>query len=65
MEAYVVEKELSSSELKDGMVYSMVDAKLGNGNVVSILYMNDPETLKYSFAALYAENETILYKFIY
>ena len=56
---------LSSSEIKDNMVYSMVDAKLDDDSVVSVLYINDPETLKYYFATVYGEDETILYTFKY
>ena len=65
IEEKLVDREVSSSEVKNGMVYSMVDAKLDENNVVSILYINNPETLKYSFATLYAENETTLYTFSY
>ena len=65
VEEYVVEEELSSSEVVNGMVYSMVNAKLDDDSVVSILYINDPETLKYAFATVYGDNETTLYTFSY
>ena len=65
VEKRIVSKEISSSEINNGMIYSMVDAKLDDDSVVSILYINDPETLKYSFATLYAEDETTLYMFKY
>ena len=65
VEGHIVTKEISSSEVNNAMVYSTVDAKLDDGSTVSILYINDPETLKYSFATLYAENETTLYTFNY
>lgn len=65
VEGYVVEEELSSSEVVNDMVYSMVDAKLDNDNMVSILYINDPQTLKYAFATVYGDDETTLYTFNY
>ena len=65
VEKYIVGKEVSSSEVKNGLIYSMVDATLDGWDTVSILYINDPETLKYTFATLYSESETILYTFNY
>ena len=65
VEEHIVSKEMSSSEVNNAMVYSTIDAKLDDGSEVSILYINDPETLKYSFATVYAENETTLYTFSY
>ena len=65
IEKYIVSKEVSSSEIQNGLIYSMVDATLDGWDMVSILYINDPETLKYSFATVYGENETTLYTFRY
>ena len=65
VEWHIVSREISSSEINNAMVYSTVEAKLDDDSTVSILYINDPETLKYSFATLYAENETTLYTFAY
>lgn len=65
IEEHIVSKEISSSEISNGMIYSTVDAKLDDGSSVSILYINDPKTLEYAFATLYAENETTLYMFKY
>ena len=65
IDKFVVSKEVSSSEVKDGMIYSMVDVTLDGGDMVSILYINDPQTLKYSFATLYTEKETTQYAFNY
>lgn len=65
IEEELVERELSSSEVKNGMVYSMVDAKLKSGDSVSILYINNPETMKYSFATVYGGEQTTLYTFSY
>ena len=65
IEKYIVSKEVSSSEIQNGLIYSMVDATLDGWDMVSILYINDPETLKYSFATLYTEKETTQYAFNY
>lgn len=61
---YFVDRQVSSSEIKNGMIYTMVDGKLWD-EVVSILYINDPETLRYSFVTVYWEKETTLYSFKY
>ena len=65
VEKYLVAKEVSSSEVNNGLIYSMVDATLEGGDLVSILYINDPESLKYYFATMYGEDETTLYTFSY
>ena len=39
IEKYIVSKEVSSSEVKNGLIYSMVDATLDGGDIVSILYI--------------------------
>ena len=65
IDKFVVNKELSSSEVNNGLIYSMVDVTLDGGDMVSVLYINDPQTLKYSFATLYTEKETTQYAFNY
>ena len=65
IEKNIVSKEIASSEVKNGMIYTMVDARLEGDDMVSILYIHNPETLKYSFATVYAENDTTLYTFNY
>lgn len=65
IEEELASRELSTSEVKNGMVYSMVDAKLADDSMVSILYINEPGTLKYYFATVYGETETTLYTFTY
>lgn len=65
IEEHAVSKEISSSETNNGLVYSTVDLTLDDGSQISVLYINDPETLKYSFATVYGESETTLYAFNY
>ena len=65
IDSHLVYREIYKSEVKNGMVYSMVNAKLDDGGAVSILYINHPETLKYYFATVYWEDETTLYTFSY
>ena len=65
VEEHIISKEISSSEVNNAMIYSTVNAKLDDNSTVSILYVNDRETLKYSFATLYTEDETTLYAFNY
>ena len=60
----IVDREVTSSGIEDGMIYTMVDGKLGDESV-SILYINDPDTLRYAFATVYRESETTLYTFSY
>ena len=64
IDEYVTDREVTSSEMANGMIYTMVDGKLGDESV-SILYINDPDTLKYAFATVYRESETTLYTFSY
>ena len=65
IEAYAVSKEISSSEVNNALVYSTVNLTLEDESQVSVLYINDPETLKYLFATVYGEDETTLYAFNY
>ena len=58
-------REVTSSSIEDGMIYTMVDATLKDGSHTSILYINDPITLQYVAASVNSDTETILYSFIY
>ena len=62
---YIVDKEISSSEINSGLVYSVVDATIEGSGMVSILYINSPETLKYSSATMYMGDEVTIYRFNY
>lgn len=58
-------REIVSSGIEDGMIYTIVNATLKDGLIVSILYINDPVTLKYVAASVNGDAETTLYSFIY
>ena len=45
-------REVVSSGIEDGMIYTIVNATLQDGSVVSILYINDPVTLQYIAASV-------------
>lgn len=62
---WMVSREVVSSKSEDGMIYTMVNIVLWSGKTVSVLYINDLETLKYKFASVYGESRTILYTFNY
>ena len=63
--ADVVSREVVSSSIEDGMIYTIVNATLKDDSVVSILYINDPVTLKYIAASVNGDSETTLYSFVY
>ena len=65
VEDVAVSKDIYSSEIKDGLIYTMVSFVLEDGETVSVLYINNPETLKYTFATVYAKEWTTLYSFKY
>ena len=58
-------EDIFCTSIEDGMIYTMVNATLKDGSVVSILYINDPITLQYVAASVNSDTETILYSFIY
>ena len=58
-------REVVSSGIEDWMIYTIVNATLKDGTVVSILYINDPVTLKYIAASVNWDTETTLYSFVY
>lgn len=61
----MVSREIVSSGIEDWMIYTIVNATLKDGSVVSILYINDPVTLKYIAASVNGDAETTLYSFVY
>ena len=58
-------REIVSSGIEDWMIYTIVNATLKDGSIVSILYINDPVTLKYIAASVNGDTETTLYSFEY
>lgn len=63
--ADVVSREVVSSGIEDGMIYTIVNATLQDDSVISILYINDPVTLQYIAASVNSDTETTLYSFVY
>ena len=61
----VISKTISASSIEDNMVYTNVEASLKDWWKVSILYINDPQTLKYVAASIYTDTKSILYTFAY
>lgn len=58
-------REIVSSGIEDWMIYTIVNATLKDGSIVSILYINDPVTLRYIAASVNGDAETTLYSFVY
>lgn len=58
-------KEVVSSYVEKNMIYTKVDVMFNNGKVIPVLYVNDVDSLKYIFANVYTEKETIMYTFNY
>lgn len=61
----IVDREVTSSGIEDGMIYTLVDAKLDDGKEINILYIVDPVT--YKFVAANVEDGNIMtnYQFSY
>ena len=61
----MVNREITSSSIEDWMIYTRADLTLDDESIVSALYINDLNTLKYGFAAVYTDTDTTLYTFSY
>lgn len=61
----MVSREITSSNIEDDMIYTVANITLADGSTQSLLYINDPETLKYVAVNLIVNNDSFLYKFIY
>jgi len=60
-----VSREVQSSELQDGMIYTTALVTLEDGSKYSVLYVNNPETLEYIAASVSTDVSTTLYTFKY
>ena len=58
-------REVVSSGIQDGMIYTSVNLLLKDGSVASALYINDPDSLQYVAASVNRGDETTLYIFNY
>ena len=63
--AAMANREIVSSSIEDGMIYTMANVTLHDGSQASVLYINNPSTLEYIAASVTTENETTLYSFAY
>jgi len=61
----IVDREVTSSGIEDGMIYTMVKATLDNGKQIDILYINNPETLDFVAASVEDGDITTNYQFDY
>ena len=63
--ATMASREVVSSSIEDGMIYTMTLVKLQDDTEVKVLYINDPITLQYVAASVEMANEITLYTFYY
>ena len=63
--ATMISREVVSSGIEDGMIYTLTNATLQDGTVIEILYINDPVTLEYVAASVQNGNENRNYQFQY
>ena len=61
----MVNREVISSETSYGRINTIVDVTLQNGESYPVLYIVDPDTLKYLGASLTTPTTTTLYTFDY
>ena len=59
----IVDREVTSSGIEDGMIYSNFDVTFDNGTTGNVLYINDPETLNFVAATVESEGMSINYQF--
>ena len=62
---HMVDREVTSSGIKDGMIYTMVKATLDDGRTINVLYVVDPETLNFVAANVEDGDITTNYQFGY
>ena len=62
---WMVSREIVSSNAEKNMIYTKVNVTLSDDKIVPVLYINDIDTLKYVFATVYTDKETIMYTFNY
>lgn len=60
-----ISRELISSTIEDWYINTNVLSTLPNWDVVLVLYVNEPETMKFVLAGVNADDYTISYRFNY
>lgn len=63
--ATMANREVLSSAIEDGMIYTLTKVTLQDDTEVEILYINDPVTLNFVAANVENGNETTNYQFVY
>jgi len=63
--ATMASREVTSSWIEDGMIYTLTKVTLQDDTEVEILYINDPVTLNFVAANVENGNETTNYQFVY
>lgn len=63
--ATMANREIVSSWIEDGMIYTLTNVELQDGTVAMVLYINNPVTLEYLSASVNTEKEVTLYGFNY
>ena len=63
--ATMANREVTSSWIEDGMIYTLTKVTLQDGTEVSVLYIVNPETLDLVAANVENGNETTNYQFVY
>ncbi len=61
----IVDREVTSSGIQDGMIYTMVKATLDDGKQIDVLYIVNPETLDFVAASVEDGDTTTNYQFSY
>jgi hypothetical protein len=61
----MVDREVTSSGIEDGMIYTMVRATLDDGKQIDVLYIVNPETLDFVAANIEDGDITTNYQFSY
>ena len=61
----MVDREVTSSGIEDGMIYTMVKATLDDGKQIDVLYIVNPETLDFVAASVEDGDITTNYQFSY
>jgi hypothetical protein len=62
---HMVDREVTSSGIEDGMIYTEVRGTMDDGRTINVLYVVDPETLNFVAANVEDGDITTNYQFSY
>ena len=60
-----VSREIESSAIEDGMIYTSTIFTMDDGRQYAVLYVNDPDSLQFVAASVSNDDNTALYTFKY